>query len=353
MAQITKAQDDCTAKLEKSFTAKEISTVINQYNHKMQEQRSKLYMLYHSWMQTENAVPDLKNHPVTKDQYEKLEVSYKKFISTIYSPHVQKHIDDPEVAESLYPIFGIPKTDGSTPNDVMYVISLSGLKIYSDSSKNSETIAVIPYHAEVEVEEKSKTIEIINGKKGSWIKVKWVNNETSIQGWGFSVFLSEEIPEILFNVPAGAVAGTPLKLNIVYCNPDYFESKRVFSDSETSFDNTEKSFESHSECIIFFKNNTFQKTNSSSYSYYRGESFSDSEVFSGNYKASNHIINIKNTRCEKQSYASSEGETNKTEKFSGNEITGRFLCAETADKYLLIGADGALYTADKTLKKQQ
>jgi hypothetical protein len=65
------------------------------------------------------------------------------------------------------------------------IISDKGLRIRENSSANSKIISIIPFNESVYIIEKSDKEEIINNKKGKWVKVKWKN----YTGWVFDAFI--------------------------------------------------------------------------------------------------------------------------------------------------------------------
>ncbi len=237
-------------------------------------------------------------------------------------------------------------------SSIRYVTAYEGLTFYQDKSQSSPVTAVIPYHTKVKVLEESKTGATISGKSGMksgiWIRAKCKNKQNGseyYEGWCFSGFLTDEEPETIYNVPMGAVAGTPLQLNVSYRN----EATKVESEGDEISGGTSHYF---AETVNFASDKKFEYNTSASHNYYRGESFSDNKDFTGVYTVEGPIVNIEIINSDEYENVWAESTSGREERLITilNGAYGgvnRLLTAETADKYLLIGPQGDVYSADK------
>jgi hypothetical protein len=224
------------------------------------------------------------------------------------------------------------------------------MALYPDKNQSSPQIVVLPYHSKVKVLEESNTSAALAGVNGTWIKVKCKNKSNTseyFEGWCFSGSVTAAEPEILYNVPMGAVVGTPLQMNTEYRN----EVTRVESEGD---DISEGTSHHYAETIRFASDRTFVYNSSASHSYYRGESFSDSKEFTGTYSFRLPRINIEINESDEYTDTLVESQSGRDERLitvlNGD---GVLLCAETSEKYLLINPEGDIYTAVKPDSKKK
>jgi len=90
---------------------------------------------------------------------------------------------------SIFLLFALLLSACSSDNNKIKwrVISLSGLNIRTSPNKTSRILSELQFNTEVELLEKSTMKEIIHGKEGQWVKIKYDN----IIGWVFSPFLKD------------------------------------------------------------------------------------------------------------------------------------------------------------------
>ncbi len=72
-----------------------------------------------------------------------------------------------------------------------YVIANSGLNMRLDANLDSKVIKIIPFGAKVEIKEISRLSLIIDGVKGNWVNVDYLNNK----GWVFDAYLTDVLDD--------------------------------------------------------------------------------------------------------------------------------------------------------------